>query len=487
MGGIENALTLFILLTISHVSLLLNSVIAVNPSGFSMKIIHRDSIESPLYPGDHLTQEERLERLVQQSKDRARYIGLQISSFNKTTNSINPDVARLPLEYEVGSFYVALVGIGTFSKLLQTFKNYYLMVDTASEFIWTQCEGGDSYFHQDEPYYPSKSSSTYEPLLCNKDTGERHPLCVPERCDYGKCTYLAQYASGSSSLGVLAKEKFTVNSDNGALQSFDNIIMGCGFVQKDFDRLVGVGYRSGNPDVITGILGLNAGPRSFLTQLGPAGERKFAHCLMPYTYGTAPSTFLRFGSDANFGGEGQQVSTTPLVSYPANPNFYYVILQDISVGGNSLGFHPRDFEYKANIRKGGCFMDSGSPITTMYGPHFDRVAQEVVRYFLVHEGIQLVPAARRSYLQLCFRKPSEPDFKYPTMTFHFEGANFLLDEPDTIFSITANDFCLGIIPQPERVPFDVIFGAMQQARKRIVHDVGGGSLSFAKEECQLGS
>ncbi|XP_026437815.1 aspartic proteinase CDR1-like [Papaver somniferum] len=487
MCGTQNSLTLIILLTISHVSLLLNLVIAVNPSGFSMKIIHRDSVESPLYPGDHLTQDERLQRLVQQSKDRARYIGLQISSFNKTTNSINTDIARLPLAYEVGSFYVALVGIGTFN-LPQPFKNYYLMVDTASELVWTQCEGGVSYFRQQEPLYPATSSSTYEPLRCNIQRGERHPLCVPlpERCVNETCTYQAQYASSSSSIGVLAKEKFTVNSDNGGLQPFD-IIMGCGFNQRNFDPLIGSGYRSGNPDVIAGILGLNAGPRSFLNQLGPAGGNKFAHCLMPYTNGTAPSTYLRFGADARIGGGGQQVYTTPLVSYRDNPYFYYLILEDISVGGNRLGFHPRDFEFQANNRRGGCLIDSGSPITTMYGPHFDRVAQGIVGYFLVNQGISLVPAASRSYLNLCFRKPSIPDFKYPTMTFHFEGATFLLDQPDTIFSITANDFCLGILRVPIVGPFDVVFGAMQQARKRIVHDVGEGSLLFAKEECQLGS
>ncbi|OVA15051.1 Peptidase A1 [Macleaya cordata] len=69
--GAGHALFLF-LLSITLFLVLLNSVIA-GPNGLTMKLIHRDSIESPLYPGN-LTREERIQRLVEQSKARIQYL-----------------------------------------------------------------------------------------------------------------------------------------------------------------------------------------------------------------------------------------------------------------------------------------------------------------------------------------------------------------------------------------------------------------------------
>ncbi|XP_026430765.1 aspartic proteinase CDR1-like [Papaver somniferum] len=477
MGTSENAL---IVLTIFHVSLLLSTVIAVNPTGLTMKIFHRDSKNSPLYPGDHLTQEERLYRLIQQSKARAHYLGSK-KMLNKT-NSINPDVARLPLAYQEASFYIALVGIGTFDGLAQPFKNYYLLVDSGSDLIWTQCQGAVSYFHQEDPLYPAADSRSYQPLRCN----DRHPFCDPSNCDdEGICHYEEEYLTSSVTSGVLAKEKFTVNSDNDGLQSFD-IIMGCGTRQENFGPVIGSGFRSQKPDVIAGILGMDGGPRSFINQLGPAAGGRFEYCLQPYTAGVATSTYLRFGSDVRLGaGEGQQqvYSSTPLFSQPDDPGAYFLHLEGISIGRNRLPFRRSDFKYNEDTNRGGCIIDSGSPITLMHGPIFDRVAESVDAYFRDLDIHRI--GEPRGYFDLCFSPKPKKDKDYPSMTFHFQDADFVMDKSDTVFSIGGNDFCLGIVSLDS--DYDVLFGAMQQARKRILHDLMRGTLSFAAEECQLAS
>ncbi|XP_026383269.1 aspartic proteinase CDR1-like [Papaver somniferum] len=476
MGTSENAL---IVLTIFYVSLLRSTVIAINPTGLTMKIFHRDSKNSPLYPGDHLTQEERFHRLIQQSKARAHYLGSK-KMLNKT-NTINPDVARLPLAYEVGSFYVALVGIGTFDGLPQPFKNYYLVVDSGSDLIWTQCQGAVSYFHQEDPLYPDLLSTSFQPLLCR----DRHPFCDPRKCVEGICAYEEEYLSGSVTSGLLAKEIFTVNSDNDGLQPFE-IIMGCGTKQEKFGPFIGQGFRSQKPDVIAGILGMGSGPRSFINQLGPAAEGKFEYCLPAYTAGVASSTYLRFGLDVRLGvGEGQQqvYSSTPLFLQPDDPGVYFLHLEGISIGRNRLPFQRPDFEYKADTDRGGCVIDSGSPMTLMHRPIFDRVAESVEAYFRDLDIHRV--ARRRGYFDLCFSpKPTNVTY-YPSMTFHFQDADFVMDKSDTVFSIGDIDFCLGILKLDS--DYDVLFGAMQQARKRILHDVMGGTLSFAAEECQLAS
>ncbi|XP_026432383.1 aspartic proteinase nepenthesin-1-like [Papaver somniferum] len=473
---------LIIFLTISHVSVLqINSVTAVNPSGFSLKIIHSDSKDSPLYPGDHLTPEKRLQRLVQQSKDRARYVGIQVSSdssSNETTNPINPNSTNIPVSYEgVGAFYVAEIGIGTFPLSLQPFEKNYLIVDTSSEIVWTQCAGArnnSQYFHQDLPLYPAGNSKTYEPLLCR----DNHPLCFPGGCEAGQCTYLASYPTAYS-MGVLAKEKFTVNSDQDGLKSFD-IIMGCGFGQNGFEKqFIGSGSQRGKPDLVTGILGLGSGPRSITSQLEIS---TFSHCLKPYSYGealTVPSAYLRFGSDATIGGGWQQLSKTPFFAPPTGRGPYFLNLEGISVNGIIVdGVGKSDFEYDRLTGTGGFFIDSGTPFTVMHQPHFNRVSERVIAYF--HGlGINYDQGLGRGYFKTCFTKPNI-DFTYPTMTLHFEGADFLLDKPETLFSITAFDFCLGIIPGEANLN---LFGAMQQAGKKMLYDTAKLTLSFAADEC----
>ncbi|XP_026410069.1 aspartic proteinase CDR1-like [Papaver somniferum] len=215
----------------------------------------------------------------------------------------------------------ATLGLDTFSNLPQAFKNYFLMVDSGSDLIWTQCQGGSSYFHQDEPYYPAQGSS------------------------------------------VLAKEKFTVNSDNDGLEYFD-MILGIGTNQVNFEPFFGLGFMRRQPDVIVGILRLDGNPRSFLNQLDPAGEGKFAYCLKPYTDGTTSSTYLRFGSDAIIGGKGQQVYQIPLFFHRHDPGACYLNLEDISVGEIRIIFQSTDFQYKEDTGRGGCFIDSRSPLTS---------------------------------------------------------------------------------------------------------------------------
>ncbi|XP_026383275.1 aspartic proteinase CDR1-like [Papaver somniferum] len=262
--------------------------------------------------------------------------------------------------------------------------------------------------------------------------------------------------------------------------------MGCGTKQENFGPVIGDGFRSGKPDVIAGILGMSGGIRSFINQLGPAGEAKFEYCLKPYTDGVASSTYLRFGSDVRIRGGrlGQQrVYSTPLFFQRHDPDAYYLHLEGISVGRDRLAFQRSDFEFHKDTERGGCIIDSGAPVTLMHGPLFDKVAESVEVYF---QDLNILRVETpRGYFDLCFSPRPKDDKDYPAMTFHFQNADFVMDKPDTVFSIGGNDFCLGISRLDSH--YDVMFGAMQQARKRILYDVMRGTLSFATEDCQLNS
>ncbi|XP_026429337.1 aspartic proteinase CDR1-like [Papaver somniferum] len=473
MGGV---ITLFILLLtiLFYVSLLVNSVIAVNPSGFSMKMFHRDSKESPLYPGDHLTQDERFQRLVKQSKDRARYIARKMLSLR---NSINPDVARLPMTYEnVGSSYVALVGLGTFGGST-TYMSYFLMVDTGSDIIWIQCQGAYSSFPQRDPLYPATHSGTYTPLTCIVPSGGRtinNPLCYPGLCNnQGLCIYQITYEDGAVTSGILAIEKFTVSTDTHGVQSFP-ILMGCGLHQVNFDS-------DGLPEFGAGVLGLNGQPKSFLRQLNLG---KFEYCLRPHTDGMdGTPTYLRFGTDTILDRGVRQPYKTHLYEY--GKGNYFLVLEDISVNGSRVGFEREDFDYDDFTGNGGCLIDSGTTLTMMQESHLNKLANKVKEHFRNFQLDPIIPSPVEG-LEFCFPKNRER-FEFPKITFHFQDADFELkkDEPDTSFWITDNYVCLGIVGVPaDDTPFDVMFGAMQQARKRILYDVAGESLYFAEEDCR---
>ncbi|XP_026460711.1 aspartic proteinase CDR1-like [Papaver somniferum] len=303
------------LLSITHISLILNSVTAMfAKKGFSMKMIHGDSKESPLYLGDHLTRGERLQRFVEQSKAQARYIESRILFHDNATHSVNPDVVRLPVVYEPSTFYVAMVGLGTFPGGRPPFKNYYLMIDTGSDQTWLQCEGATKAFNQDMPLYPWNLSATYRPIPCNT-----HPLCRGDKCNVdGQCTYKANYASSSVAFGIVAEERFTLGSStSGRLERID-LHMGCGFRQDNFENFFGKNHLHGEPDLIAGILGLGVGQWSFVNQLGAVGEGKFSYCFETFNDNIEGSdTYLRFGADATIGGIFQKANYD-ILDYKAN-------------------------------------------------------------------------------------------------------------------------------------------------------------------------
>ncbi|XP_026384482.1 aspartic proteinase CDR1-like [Papaver somniferum] len=472
--------TLFLfLISITHVSLLLNSVIAVYPKkGFSIKMIHRDSKESPLYPGDHLTRGERLQRLVEQSKAQARYIESQILLHDNVTLSMNPDVVRLPVVYEPIKFYVAMVGLGTFNDSQKTVKNYYLMIDTGSDLTWLQCEGAIKAFNQDMPLYPWNSSSTYRPIPC-----DTHPLCKGDMCNAdGQCIYKVRYGSGSVTSGILAIEKFTLGSNTGGLERID-LEMGCGFRQDNFKNFIGKNHLRGKPDLIAGILGLGPGSWSFLNQLGAAGEGKFSYCFEAFKYYIEGSnTYLRFGADATIGGASQEVRTTPIVVPQFRSYQYYLNLEDISVGSKRINFPSGTFEIKSR-REGGAIIDTGAIISHMYKDHFD-IVSDLVKTHFKELGVEYIGAM--GSLDVCFRLRGRFDIhNYPSITLHFQQADYFIPDYKANFvMLSIETICFGYLRSDKN---RFILGSMQQANKRILYNIMDRSLSFAEEYCTLDS
>ncbi|XP_026416012.1 aspartic proteinase nepenthesin-2-like [Papaver somniferum] len=471
------------LLTSIHVSLLSNPVIAVDPNkGFSMKIIHMNSKESPLYVGDNLTRVEKLQRLAKQSKAQAIYIESQILLQSNATRSMVPDDIQMPAVYEASGSYVAKVGLGTFRGGEKSFMDYYLIIDTGSDQTWLQCEGATKTFNQDMPLYPWSLSTTYRHVPCNG-----HPYCFRDKCNaYGQCTYSVRYGTGSVSSGIVATEKFTFGSNTGGVENIE-LQIGCGLSQENFD--VGDNHLKDKPNLITGILGLGKGQLSFVNQLAAAGQGKFSHCFETYNKKLEGSnTYLRFGAAATIGGAFQKVYVTPLVETTFETPLYYLNLEDISVGNNRVRFPTGTFKVKLEDgqMKGGAIIDSGSTFSMLHKDHFDRVADLVKAHFN-RLGVEYI-GSQYNY-DVCFRLRGRFDNNnYPSITLHFQQADYIIQDYKASFlTLTREIVCLGIMQGYKTRGPTFILGAMQQTNKRILYNLNDLSLSFATEHCELDS
>ncbi|KAF9622861.1 hypothetical protein IFM89_034991 [Coptis chinensis] len=145
--------------------------------------------------------------------------------------TIDPNgVIHVPVTLE-GTFYLALVGIGT-TKVESDpyFESYYFIVDTGSSLTWTQYEGCNPCFYQKPPLFPYRKSTTFSESLC-----DREGRCEFGTCKEGKCTYTMGYGNGAIIEGGLGFKKLTFNSDDGGIEAFDHLRFGCGLKQTNFD------------------------------------------------------------------------------------------------------------------------------------------------------------------------------------------------------------------------------------------------------------
>ncbi|XVF61090.1 hypothetical protein PTKIN_Ptkin08bG0101400 [Pterospermum kingtungense] len=172
-------------------------------------------------------------------------------------------------------YYNVTINIG------QPPKSYFLDLDTGSDLTWLQCDA--PCVHCIEAPHP-----LYQPnndLVVCKD-----PLCASlhppgdYKCESPKqCDYEVEYADGGSSLGVLVRDVFSLNYENG-IQLSPRLALGCGY-----DQIPGTSYHP-----LDGILGLGKGKSSIVSQLKSQGlvQNVVGHCLSGRGGG-----YLFFGDD----------------------------------------------------------------------------------------------------------------------------------------------------------------------------------------------
>ncbi|XP_010267876.1 PREDICTED: aspartic proteinase nepenthesin-1-like [Nelumbo nucifera] len=449
-AGGEGWLVLSLFFSVSTLSLL-HLTAAKTTAGFSLELLHRDSPLSPLYPGN-LTELERLQRLVKISDARVQYLksamAFETSNLTTHTNIFRPKVGAEAYPF----LYVVRVGIGT------PYKGFQLLMDTGSELVWTQCKPCTFCFPQKYPMFDPKQSQSYQKLPC------QHPLCKNLQCVNGECIYRIEYAGGQSTKGVLSSETFTFPSNNHSLEAKSGMFFGCSNLNRNFQFSGG----------IDGILGMNRGTLSLVTQLSNQISQRFSYCLVESALSMKISSFLRFGSDIVI--KGGNVQTTPFVQYSQNPKLFALNLVDITVGTRRMNFPPGTFTSKPD-GTGGCVIDSGSAFTYIDQKPYESVKNVLVDYFA---RLKLKRINQRPYtLDLCYTLPKKFS-GLPKFIFHFQGADLeVIPENAFLVSQAGKFFCLAMKPEQGLTTI----GAMQQQNVRFIYDGSRNALSFVSEDC----
>ncbi|XP_026417938.1 aspartic proteinase CDR1-like [Papaver somniferum] len=358
---------------------------STNPAGFSARLIHRDSPESPFYD-PKLTDAERMRTAEERSIERYNHL-------TRRPNGVRAPIAYRLLEYTVD------FGVGT--PLVDT----HAAMDTASDITWIQCRPCDNCYSQERgvPIFDPRKSSTYVKIEC------MDPLCLGDNdvtCDRdGKfCRYQRSYYDGAQSQGVFSNEAFWfVDTSHRTGRIGVGLAFGCGHNNTDV---------AGRTTATPGIFGLNREPASFITQLD---VKLFSHCFVPKA--RKQTSLLRFGKDAIITGE-----TTPIVESGTGgitDARYYVSLEGISVNNTKLNIPQGTFKLSA-AGVGGVMIDTGSSNT-----HLRREAYEL----LLEELVKQIKLKREfvSNFDLCYLTYGLRDLIYiPDITLHFSGLDYMV-------------------------------------------------------------
>ncbi|KAF7816426.1 aspartic proteinase PCS1 [Senna tora] len=283
-------------------------------------------------------------------------------------------------------------------------QNVTMVLDTGSELSWLHCKK----FPNLNSIFNPLLSSSYSPTPCTSPvcTTRTRDFPIPASCDPKKlCHAIISYADASSIEGNLATDTFFLG---GSAQP--GTIFGC------MDS--GFSSNSEEDSRTTGLMGMNRGSLSFVTQMGLP---KFSYCIS----GRDSSGVLLFG-DATFSWLGP-LKYTPLVKMSTPlPYFdrvaYTVQLEGIKVSQKVLQL-PKSVFAPDHTGAGQTMVDSGTQFTFLMGPVYTALKNEFIlqtkgKLTLLDDPNFVFQGA----MDLCFRFPGTTLPPLPAVTLMFSGA-----------------------------------------------------------------
>ncbi|XP_027337535.1 aspartic proteinase PCS1-like [Abrus precatorius] len=351
-----------------------------------------------------------------------------------------------------------------------------MVLDTGSELSWLHCK---KFPNLNNPIFNPLLSSSYTPTPCTS------PVCktrtrdfsIPVSCDPRKlCHATVSYADATSIEGNLAADTFFIGGSGQP-----GTIFGC------MDS--GFSSNTNEDSKTTGLMGLNRGSLSFVTQMGLP---KFSYCIS----GHDSSGVLLFG-DATFSWVGP-LKYTPLVKINTPlPYFdrvaYTVRLEGIRVGSKQLQV-PKSIFAPDHTGAGQTMVDSGTQFTFLLGPVYTALRNE---FAAQTKGVLTLLEDPNFVFQgamdLCFRvKSGLPAL--PAVTLVFDGAEMsvsgerLLYRVDDVAKGGSNSVYCFTFGNSDLLGIEAyVIGHHQQQNVWMEFDLVNSRVGFADTKCELAS
>nr|BAW35434.1 aspartic protease [Nepenthes alata] len=337
--------------------------------------------------------------------------------------------------------------------------NYYrAIMDTGSDLIWTQCQPCQQCFNQPTQIYNPQSSSTFSTLPCSS----RYCENAWSSCDYSNyCDFNYGYGDRSSVRGYMATETFTFGTSDNSV-SVPDVVFGCANDNQ------GTFAQFGD----SGLVGLANSALSLPYQLQTG---KFAYCLTSKE-STSYSTLL-------MGSLADQLpvaiaGTTPLISNPSRPLYYYLELQGIDVGGSPLPISSDAFAINQD-GSGGMMIDSGTTYSQLPSSVMNVMANALTQI----TNLALVDYSSYTGLPICMQLPSDGSsgVQLPGMVFHFENYALYLSG-EQLWTYPASGVVCLAMTSVNGLGLS-IFGNSQQINMQVVYDLQNQLLGFTPTDC----
>lgn len=305
------------------------------------------------------------------------------------------------------------------------------------------------------------SSSTFQPLPCSSS------LCplfahLPCSSPSSLCTYNQSYGGDSSFSAALAQDALSLAGDTVPAFAFGAVTSAA--AGPSFPR--------------QGLLGFGRGPASLLSQTAPLYHSVFSYCLPSYnSYYFSGS--LRLGPPR----QPARIRSTPLLFNPRRPSLYYVNLTAVSVGRARVATPPDSFAFDQSSGAG-TVVDSGTVITRFVPAAYAAIRDEFRRQVNAAGGYEALGA-----FDTCYSTASDAGVAAtaapPVVTLHLDGLDLVLPAENAMIHSSGRPLaCLALAAAPANVNAVVnVIASYQQQNHRVLVDVPGARIGFARELC----
>jgi hypothetical protein len=371
-------------------------------------------------------------------------------------------------------------------------QNVTMVLDTGSELSWLRCNGSrvpSAPPPQAPAAFNGSASSTYAAAHCSSPECQwrGRDLPVPPFCagpPSNSCRVSLSYADASSADGILAADTFLLGGAPPVRALF-----GCVTSYSS-----ATATNSSDSEAATGLLGMNRGSLSFVTQIATL---RFAYCIAP---GDGPGLLVLGGDGAAL---APQLNYTPLIqiSRPL-PYFdrvaYSVQLEGIRVGAALLPI-PKSVLAPDHTGAGQTMVDSGTQFTFLLADAYAPLKGE----FLNQTSALLAPLGESEFVfqgafDACFRaseaRVAAASQMLPEVGLVLRGAEVAVGGEKLLYRVPGERrgeggaeavWCLTFGNSDMAGMSAYVIGHHHQQNVWVEYDLQNGRVGFAPARCDL--